>query len=121
MTDAHKQLSLADLALPPKRGRPKSGNALSNADKQREYRRRLKAAGSVHSTFTHEELAILAGLLIAASSAEPLRVEDIRKLHGTQLEPLRAKVTAMQQVALDNAYQAMTPSKPKRKKNSLSS
>lgn len=42
MTDAHKQLQIADLELPPKRGRPPSGNALSNAEKQKAYRLRLK-------------------------------------------------------------------------------
>lgn len=42
MTDAQKQLQIADLELPPKRGRPSSGNALSNAEKQKAYRLRLK-------------------------------------------------------------------------------
>lgn len=42
MTDSHKQLQIADLDLPPKRGRPPSGNALSNAEKQKAYRLRLK-------------------------------------------------------------------------------
>jgi len=45
MTDKHKQLSIADLDLPPKRGRPKSGNALSNAEKQKLYRERAKLRG----------------------------------------------------------------------------
>lgn len=42
----------------PRRGRPKSGNALSNAEKQRRYRERKKAAGAENKgrTYTREEV-----------------------------------------------------------------
>lgn len=45
MTDHHKQLTLSDLDLPRPRGRPKTGNALSSAAKQKLYRDRIKQAG----------------------------------------------------------------------------
>jgi len=109
MTDAHKQLQIADLDLPPKRGRPKSGNALSNAEKQREYRNRLKASGSALVTLNHEELSIIAGLLLAVSLDELWRIDMVKKAHATQLDPLREKITAMGASALDKAFQAVNP------------
>lgn len=43
MKDPHDQGTPDLLPLPKTRGRPKTGNALSNAEKQRAYRQRLKA------------------------------------------------------------------------------
>lgn len=114
MTDAHKQLSIADMDLPPKRGRPKSGNALSNADKQREYRKRQKASGAVQMTLAHEDLCILSGLLLAVISDEPWRMDLIKKAHWTQLEPLRQKLLSMSETALNNAWKTTDPSSKKR-------
>lgn len=114
MTDSHKQLQLADLELPAKRGRPKSGNALSNADKQRDYRNRKKASGAVHMTLGHEELCILSGFLHAVISDEPWRMDLIKKAHGTQLEPLRKKLLSMSETALNNAWKSIDASSTKR-------
>lgn len=63
MTDVHKQLSIADLDLPPKRGRPKSGNALSNAQKQKLYRERAKQAGKGHVLLEPFEASLLETLI----------------------------------------------------------
>lgn len=62
MTDAHKQLTISDLDLPPKRGRPKSSNPLSNAAKQKAYRERAKKAGKAHILLTKDESDMLYAL-----------------------------------------------------------
>jgi len=76
MTDAHKQLQLADLELPPKRGRPKSGNALSNAQKQKLYRERAKQAGKGHVLLEPFEAALLESMIsnhiVALDSSDPM-------------------------------------------------
>lgn len=59
MTDEHNQLQFSDMALPPKRGRPPSGNALSNAEKQRLYRLRNKQKPKSKSTVTADEVQAL--------------------------------------------------------------
>ncbi len=77
MTDAHKQLSIADLELPAKRGRPKSGNALSNSEKQKQYRERLKDRGSKNVLFEPFEATLIDSLLIerlnSLSDSDPMR------------------------------------------------
>jgi hypothetical protein len=116
MTDAHKQLQIADLELPPKRGRPKSGNALPNSEKQRRYRERQKASGVSAVSLNHEELCIIQGLLTAVSGddIEVFRLQDIKKMSGTQLDPLRIKLARMVNSALDKAYAASVPGKPRK-------
>lgn len=106
MTDAHKQLQIADLELPAKRGRPKSGNALSNAEKQREYRNRRKAAGASVVTLDHEELSIICGVLRALTADEPWRLDMIKKGYGSQLEPLSQKISQMVTCATEKAWQS---------------
>lgn len=64
MTDKHKQLSIADLDLPPKRGRPKSGNALSNSQKQKLYRQRVKERGARAVLLEPFEVALLDTLVL---------------------------------------------------------
>jgi hypothetical protein len=71
MTDAHKQLRIADLDLPAKRGRPKSGNALSNAQKQKIYRERSKQAGKKPVLLTKEESEMLYALCDYAARDYP--------------------------------------------------
>jgi len=64
MKDA-KDLRAADLALPPKLGRPVSGNALSNSQKQKAYRLRKRVQGSVSVVLTIDELCLISSALIA--------------------------------------------------------
>lgn len=77
MTDAHKQLSIADLELPAKRGRPKSGNALSNSEKQKLYRERAKQAGKKHLLVEPFEAALIESMLshhiVELPESNPLR------------------------------------------------
>jgi hypothetical protein len=123
MTDAHKQLQISDLELPAKRGRPKSGNALPNSEKQRRYRERQKASGVAAVALNHEELCIIQGLLMAVTGddIEVFRLEDIKKMSGTQLDPLRNKLARMANSALDKAYAAAVPGKPRKSKRPPSS
>lgn len=73
--DGLKQLSIADLDLPPKRGRPKTGNALSNADKQKAYRLRQKQKPRKLSTDRSEVQRV-------ATELEQLYLGEITKLHA---------------------------------------
>jgi hypothetical protein len=77
MTDVHKQLSIADLDLPPKRGRPKSGNALSNRDKQKLYRERAKQLGKKHLLIEPFEAALMESMIshhiVALGDSDPAR------------------------------------------------
>lgn len=79
MTDSHKQLQIADLDLPPKRGRPPSGNALSNAEKQRAYRLRLKDKPAPKS----------------ASSADHVR--EIHDCYGRALDDLHLQIRSLRE------------------------
>lgn len=86
MTDAHKQLSIADLDLPPKRGRPKSGNALSNKQKQKLYRERAKQAGKKYLLLEPFEAAFIEAMvshhivdLMVAASDDPM-IEKYRQI-----------------------------------------
>lgn len=64
MTDSHKQLSVPELAIRPKPGRPKSEKSLSNAERQRRYR--LKKNGRT-ILLTAPEISILLWSLHHAS------------------------------------------------------
>lgn len=64
-----KDLRTADLLLPPKLGRPTSGNALTNAQKQKAYRARKQAQGTVTVSLTMRELLAVVGRLNAFVSA----------------------------------------------------
>jgi hypothetical protein len=64
-----KDLRTADLLLPPKLGRPISGNALTNAQKQKAYRERKQAQGSVTVLLTMCELTAIVGRLNAFVAA----------------------------------------------------
>jgi len=66
-----KDLRTADLSLPPKLGRPVSGNALSNSQKQKAYRQRKREQGSVTVILTLDELARLVGHLNLAPAGYP--------------------------------------------------
>lgn len=77
MTDHHKQLSLADLDLPRKRGRPSTGKALTPAQKQKIYRDRLRQAGKKTLLLEPLELwlleSILSDLIASITEADPSR------------------------------------------------
>ena len=66
-----KDLQTADLALPPKLGRPRSGNALSNSEKQKAYRNRNKAVGKKPLLFTRSELWMLHALCAQSNHDHP--------------------------------------------------
>ncbi|MNZ27769.1 hypothetical protein D3C78_449910 [compost metagenome] len=55
MKDPNDILTI-DALEAPRRGRPKSGNALSNAEKQRRYRERLKAEKVKDEDFRNQPL-----------------------------------------------------------------
>jgi len=81
MTDHHKQLSLADLDLPRKRGRPSTGKALSPAQKQKVYRDRLKQSGKKSVLLDADECRLIR-LLITEFAFTPGFVCD----HETYLK-----------------------------------
>jgi hypothetical protein len=99
MTDAQKQLSISDLDLPPKRGRPKSGNALSNSEKQKAYRQRTKATGATAVTLSHLDLCLIGGLITATLNAEPWRIEYILKSNSGDLIALVKRLSEFREHA----------------------
>jgi len=58
-----KDLSTSDLLLPPKLGRPRSGNALSNSQKQKAYRQRAKDSGKRHLLLDSFESGLIESML----------------------------------------------------------
>ncbi len=71
----------------PSRGRPKSGNALSNADKQRAYRERKKAEGVQSLAVTKNEAQ---ELLRALNNYRLAIIEDLERCNA--LVPLERRL-----------------------------
>lgn len=79
MTDKHKQLTLSDLDLPRPRGRPKTGKALTNAEKQAAYRLRNKGR-TVRLTFTEMNTVISALYFFAEHGKSSHTYADLARL-----------------------------------------
>jgi hypothetical protein len=87
-------LSLDEQPAKPRRGRPATGRALSNAERQRLYRERQKAQRNEKSDkhpVPYEEVVAIAQELAERCKAAEKRVEQLEKLLTQRNEKCRGR------------------------------